>query len=43
MFILEFICSQAPVNMSGMLIGMFWLVRPIYINVAFFLLIPFTI
>ena len=42
MFILEFICSQAPVNMSGMLTGMFWLVRAIYINIGAFLLIPFT-
>ena len=41
-FILEFIACQAPVNMSGMLTGMFWLIRAIYINIGVFLLIPFT-
>ena len=41
-FILEFICSQAPVNMNGMLTGMFWLVRAIYINIGAYLLMPFT-
>ena len=41
-FILEFIACQAPVNMSGMLTGMFKLIRAVYINIGVFLLIPFT-
>ena len=40
-FILEFICSQAPVNMSGMLTGIFWLIRGVYVNTGALLLIPF--
>ena len=31
---LEFICSQAPSNMSGMLVGIFWFLRAFYINIG---------
>ena len=31
---LEFICSQAPVNMSGMLTGVYFLIRGIYTSVG---------
>ena len=31
---LEFICSQAPANMSGMLVGIFWFIRAVYINIG---------
>ena len=40
-FIFEFICSQAPVNMSGMLTGMFWFIRGVYINIGSLLFLPF--
>ena len=30
----EFICSQAPANMNGMLIGIFWFIRELYINIG---------
>ena len=31
---LEFICSQAPANMNGMLVGIFWFIRAVYINIG---------
>ena len=31
---LEFICSQAPIYMSGMLTGIYWLLRSIYTNIG---------
>ena len=31
---LEFICSQAPSNMNGMLVGVFWFIRAFYINIS---------
>ena len=31
---IEFICSQAPANMSGMLTGIFWFVRIVYVNIG---------
>ena len=34
LFALEFICSQAPVNMGGMLLGAFWLIRAFYLNIG---------
>ena len=34
---LEFICSQAPVNMSGMLTGIFYLIRGIYTGVGHYI------
>ena len=33
-FILEFISSQSPVNMSGMLNGVFWLIRGVFVNLG---------
>ena len=36
-FILEFICRQTPVDMSGMLNGIFWLIRAAYINLGSFI------
>ena len=30
----EFICSQAPANMNGMLTGVFWFIRALYISVG---------
>ena len=32
--IFEFLCSQAPFGMHGMLIGLFWFLRAIYIDVS---------
>ena len=31
---LEFISSQAPGNMSGMLLGIFWLLSALYVNIG---------
>ena len=36
-FALEFICSQAPSNMKGMLIGFHWFLRTIYTDVGAFI------
>ena len=30
----EFICSQAPANMNGMLTGVYWFIRALYISVG---------
>lgn len=38
----EFICSQAPLGMSGMLTGIFWFIRAIYISIGTLVLFPFT-
>ena len=38
---LEFICSQAPANMNGMLIGIFWFIRASYINIGAIITSPF--
>ena len=37
----EFICSQAPANMNGMLIGIFWFIRELYINIGAIITTPF--
>ena len=42
-FTLEFIISQSPGNMSGMLTGLFWLIQAIYINIGSFIQIPFSV
>ena len=39
--ILEFICSQAPRDMCGMLIGLYFFIRAVSINIASFLTIIF--
>ena len=41
LFVLEFICSQAPSNMSGMLLGTFWFIRGFYLNIGALLQLPF--
>ncbi len=41
LFILELICSQAPANMSGMLLGVFWFIRGFYLNIGALLQLPF--
>ena len=41
LFVLEFICSQAPTNMSGMLLGVFWFIRGFYLNIGALLQLPF--
>ena len=38
---LEFICSQAPAHMSGMLTGVFFLIRGLYSNLSIFIQILF--
>ena len=40
-YALEFICSQAPTNMSGMITGVFFLVRAIYLFLGALLTLPF--
>ena len=34
LYIFEFLCSQAPFGMHGMLIGLFWFLRALYIDVS---------
>ena len=41
-FTLEFIISQAPSDMSGMLTGSFWLIQAVYIDIGGLLEIPFS-
>ena len=41
-FTLEFIISQAPSDMSGMLTGSFWLIQAVYIDIGALLEIPFS-
>ena len=33
-YTLQFICSQAPANMTGMLLGILWFLRALYINIG---------
>ncbi len=40
--ILEFICSQAPINMSGMLTGTFYLIRGVFVAIGPYLQLPFS-
>ena len=40
--IFEFLCSQSPFGMHGMLIGLFWFLRAIYINVGSCVTITFN-
>ena len=39
----EFIVSQAPSNLAGMLVGAFWLIQALYLNIGAWLQIPFTV
>ena len=34
LYVLEFIISQAPANMSGMIVGTLWFLRTLYINIG---------
>ena len=34
LYVMEFIISQAPANMSGMIVGTFWFLRTLYINIG---------
>ena len=34
LYILEFIISQAPANMSGMIVGTLWFIRTLYVNIG---------
>ena len=40
---MEFICCQGPKNMYGMLCGIFWLLRGLYMNIGGLISAPFTI
>ena len=40
-FILEFIYAQAPNSMSGMLTGIFYLIRGVYMGIGHYLQVPF--
>lgn len=42
-YALEFICCQAPINMGGMLLGVFWFVRAFYLNIGALLQLPTSI
>ena len=42
-FLLEFICSQSPHNMSGMLSGVLWFIRGFYLNIGALLALPFSL
>ena len=33
-YTLQFICSQAPANMTGMLLGIYWFLRSLYTNIG---------
>ena len=41
-FVFEFICSQVPVDMSGMLSGFFWFIRGSFISIGKLLQYPFS-
>ena len=41
-FTLEFIISQSPADMSGMLTGSFWLIQAVYIDIGAIIQIPFA-
>lgn len=42
MYAFEFICSQAPTDMNGMLIGLFWCVRGTFIQINYFMTLPLS-
>ena len=42
-FSFEFICSQSPSNMSGMVTGIFWFIRSSYITIGGILVNPFRV
>ena len=42
-FAFEFILSQSPSNMTGMLVGAYWLIQAFYINIGSWLQLPFSL
>ena len=34
LYVMEFIISQAPANMSGMIVGTLWFIRSLYVNIG---------
>ena len=40
-FSFEFICSQSPSNMSGMLTGLYWFIHAAFISMGAVLIVPF--
>ena len=34
LYVMEFIISQAPANMSGMIVGTLWFIRTLYVNIG---------
>jgi peptide/histidine transporter 3/4 len=42
LYAFEFICSQSPSSMNGMLIGLFWCVRGTFIQINYFMTLPLT-
>ena len=42
LYAFEFICSQAPTEMNGMLIGLFWCLRGTFIQINYFLTLPLS-
>ena len=42
-FSFELICSQSPSNMSGMVTGVFWFIRAVYMNIGGIIVIPFHV
>ena len=42
LFSFEFIVSQAPSNLAGMLVGAFWLIQALFLNIGAWLQIPFS-
>ena len=42
-FLLEFICCQSPLNMSGMLSGVLWFIRGFYLNIGALFALPFSL
>lgn len=42
LYAFEFICSQAPTHMVGMLIGLFWCVRGTFIQLNFYMTLPLS-
>ena len=42
LYVFEFICSQSPTDMNGMLIGLFWCLRGTFIEIYYFMTLPFA-
>lgn len=42
LYAFEFICSQSPSDMTGMLIGLFWCIRGTFIQINYFMTLPLS-